>query len=221
MKLLAVLLGFLSVLTVGPTTGRSQSGSSTAQTGTSTGVAPYVLIPKFDGARLKGNKLIVTGENFTDGAAIFWGLAFCNEQQLNTRNDIDSPATTLISKKGGKYLPFDKYFALTVQNSNGQFSFCLEYLRKESFWALALPDALYPYAVHLQVGDYLIVRLLGIATHSFYDHNILARVSEFDPSGNDWAFQAIRPGRFNFYADVVTSTEVPPFVLYNDGIMVE
>ena len=220
MKLLASLLAFLSVVAIGQTTGSTQPDSSILQSDTSTGVVPYVLIPKFTGARLKGNKLIVTGENFTDGATIHTGDIA--EIILNTRNDPDSPTTILIAKKGGKFLPFDEYFGLIVQNANGQFSFPLEYLRNESFWALALPGALYPFSINLKVGDYLVVRYLGLATSWHADASILTRVFDLTlPSKDDWAFQAVRPGVFRFYAERVTSIEVPPLVLYSNGIIVE
>src|SRR2546422_9783354 len=223
MKVLTGLLAFLSVVAVGQTRSRTQADPFATLNQTSTFTSPNRIVePMLTSARLKGNKLIVTGENFDQGATIFWGMVLCNEQTLGTRNDTDSPSTTLISKKAGKYLPFDKYFALVVQNSNGETSFCLEYLRNESFWALALPGALYPYAVHIRVGDYLVVRYLGLATRWFADTTIVNRVSDLPvPSANDWLFQAVRPGGFRFYAEIASRGEVPPMVLYSNGIVVE
>ncbi|HEY3134700.1 MAG TPA: hypothetical protein VGL29_01500 [Blastocatellia bacterium] len=218
MKLLAVLLAFLSVIAAGQTTGSGQSGSSVPHNQSSVGVVPYLLVPKLNGARLKGNKLIVTGQNFTEGATILTGDIA--QISLNTRNDPDSPSTTLIAKKGGKYLPFDQYFGLTVQNPNGEYSFFLDYLRDESFWALALPGPLYPYPVNLKVGDYLVVPDLGLATTWFGDSFVLTRVFDLPvPSSHDWLFQVVRPGVFRFYAEIAHIGS-PTLVLYNNGIVV-
>ena len=222
MKLLVVLLAFVSVVAAGQTIGSSECGSSATQSDTSTAKVPNLkLEPTLKSARLKGNKLIVTGENFDDGATILMGIVLADEVRINARNDPDSPTTTLIAKKGGKLLPFDKYFALTVENANREDSFPLEYLRNESFWALALPDALYPFPIHLRVGDYLVVRFLGRATRWFTDPSILSRVFDLTlPSNVDWAFQAGRPGGTNFRAEIVTGPEVPPLVIYNNFIIV-
>ena len=59
-----------------------------------------------------GRKLFVAGRNFDDGAVIL-----LNGQEQRTRNDNQSPSTTLISKKAGKRIqPGDK---VQVQDPNG------------------------------------------------------------------------------------------------------
>jgi hypothetical protein len=73
--------------------------------------------PKVVEARLKGKKLIVTGENFSPGAVIF-----INGEKQKTRNDSDNPGTTLIAKKAGKNIPGDAVVSIQVVNVPGNSS---------------------------------------------------------------------------------------------------
>ena len=67
------------------------------------------------GASVSGKKLIVTGENFGEGAVIL-----LNDVKQKTATDEISPTTILIGKKAGKKVrPGDK---LRVQNANGTIS---------------------------------------------------------------------------------------------------
>lgn len=224
MRVYAVLVAFLVVLSVGRITGMNPIRASAAPNGGSTAPGPMPKqIPRLIIARLKNlgsNKLIVTGENFNDGATIRTGDI--SEIALKTRNDTDSPSTTLIAKKGGEQLPLNQYFGLIVQNSNGEFSLPLNYIRNESFWALALPGALYPLSVNLHVGDYLVVRELGRATDWGPNSSMLTRVFNLSlPSDEDFAFQAVQPGVMRFYAEIATPGGPPPLVLYSNGIIIE
>lgn len=73
--------------------------------------------PQVTSARLKGNKLIVTGVNFNDGAIIF-----VDGEAVGTRSDPDNPGTILIAKKGGKRIPPETMASISVQNSPGLMS---------------------------------------------------------------------------------------------------
>src|SRR5215471_11241869 len=56
--------------------------------------------PRITSARVKGKKLILTGENFADGAVIL-----LNGEPQKTRNDEGSPSSILIAKKAGINIP--------------------------------------------------------------------------------------------------------------------
>jgi hypothetical protein len=70
--------------------------------------------PQITSARLKGNKLIVTGENFGDGSVIF-----VNGEAVGTRSDPDNPSGILIAKKAGKKIAPDAMVVISVQNAVG------------------------------------------------------------------------------------------------------
>jgi hypothetical protein len=69
------------------------------------------------GASVIGKKLVVNGENFSNGAIIV-----VNGQDKPTVNDAQSPTTTLISKKAGKKIKVGQSIVLQVRNSNGVLS---------------------------------------------------------------------------------------------------
>ena len=70
--------------------------------------------PQITSARLKGNKLIVTGENFGDGSVIL-----VNGEAVGTRSDPENPSGALIAKKAGKKIPPDAVVSISVQNGVG------------------------------------------------------------------------------------------------------
>jgi hypothetical protein len=73
--------------------------------------------PQVSAARLKGNKLIVTGVNFNEGAVIFVDGA-----AVGTRSDPDNPSGSLIAKKAGKRIAPETIVSISVQNSTGVMS---------------------------------------------------------------------------------------------------
>jgi len=70
-----------------------------------------ISAPTIKRIRIKGKKLIVTGDNFAQGAVI---ELFENGEPQRTVNDPDSPSTRLIAPKAGKRIPFDTIFGVTV-----------------------------------------------------------------------------------------------------------
>ena len=64
--------------------------------------------PQILNAAVNGKKLIVTGQNFADGAVIM-----VDGEPQKTKNDSDYPSTMLIAKKAGKRIP--KNTAVTIQ----------------------------------------------------------------------------------------------------------
>lgn len=212
MKLVVVLLVTLTVLCAGQSVRSSLSDASSVRGATQT-----IIDPRLESVRLKGNKLIVTGRDFSDGATIV-----INNEAVVTRNDSESPTTRLIAKKGGERIPFNSIARIYVENPDTGFSESLEYFRRRSLFSLLLPLAGYENAVKLQVGDYLFVRDLERATRWFADPNTIVRVFDVRlPSDEYWSFQAVQPGVFRFYAEQHNGGEVPPFVFYNMQVIVE
>jgi hypothetical protein len=70
--------------------------------------------PKIVGARVEKKKLIVTGADFSPGAAVL-----INGVKHKTKNDGASPTTTLIVKKGGKKIVDGEVTSLRVVNTSG------------------------------------------------------------------------------------------------------
>jgi hypothetical protein len=68
--------------------------------------------PKILNARVKGKKLIVTGENFAAGAVIL-----VNGEPQKTKNDADFPSTMLIAKKAGKKIPSNTAVSIQIQSA--------------------------------------------------------------------------------------------------------
>jgi hypothetical protein len=64
--------------------------------------------PQIFNVRVKGKKLIVTGQNFADGAVVL-----VDGEPQKTINDSDEPSSVLIAKKAGKRIPDNT--AVTVQ----------------------------------------------------------------------------------------------------------
>lgn len=211
MKLIFVLLVSLAVFCAGQSVRSDPSDAASVRCDT------QISDPRLERIQLKGNKLIVTGQDFSDGAVIV-----INNEQVVTRNDSESPATRLIAKKGGKKIPFDSIVDIYVENPDTGFSDSLEYFRRRSFSSVLLPFGSYPYLFKLQVGDYFLVTHLETATRWYYDPNTITRVFDVPlPSDDYWSFQAVQPGTSRFYAEEYTGGGGPIIVFYNIAIIVE
>jgi hypothetical protein len=73
--------------------------------------------PKITSVSVKGKKLLVSGENFREGAALI-----VDGKQETTVNDEASPDTKLISKKAGKKVEPGVTSVLQVRNPDGMMS---------------------------------------------------------------------------------------------------
>jgi len=138
--------------------------------------------------RVKGRKLIVTGENFSMGAAIL-----VNGATQKTRNDDDSPTSRLVAPKGAKNLVPGEIAAVTVRNADGT-----ESQPKGMFGGriITLDDS--DQTVEMQVGDRFMVffqRDVYEFDLSFDDPTLTKRVddSELLP-GAQGVFEAERSG---------------------------
>ena len=99
--------------------------------------------PRVTGAQLKGKKLIVFGENFSDSAQIV-----IDGETVNTRNDFDNPSGVLIAKKAGKRIAADKIVGIAVMNTTGVMSPVFELF---SGLVLTLEDT--GRTINLKIGD--------------------------------------------------------------------
>lgn len=70
--------------------------------------------PRITEIAVSGKKLIVTGEDFDDGADIY-----LNDEKQKTKNDSDNLTTKLIAKKAGKKIEPGQTVMIKVKNSSG------------------------------------------------------------------------------------------------------
>ena len=78
-------------------------------------------------ATVQGKKLLVSGQNFVDGASLFMCdtcamPAHDGSRVKKTTNDETTPATLLVSAKGGKSISTGQTVNLQVQNPDGTVS---------------------------------------------------------------------------------------------------
>jgi hypothetical protein len=142
--------------------------------------------PRIFSARVKGKKLILTGENFAPGAVVL-----IDGVPHKTRNDEENPTTTLIAKKAGKFIPDDAVVDIQVQSAN-------VLTEKFSFFkgqVVTLDDAGKP--ISLRVGDRFLLFLSKGEyefTPSVLDETILRKVTGVEITGSQGVFEALRQG---------------------------
>lgn len=142
--------------------------------------------PRIIDVRIKGRKLILTGENFADGSVIL-----LNGEPQKTRNDEDSPTTTLIAKKAGNNIPDGSAVNIQVQSPNGLSD-------KFAFFkgrVVTLDDA--DKTINMKVGE----RILLVLISGFYDfvpsvvdETILHKVADVEIAGSKGVYEALKPG---------------------------
>ena len=143
--------------------------------------------PKILNARVKGKKLIVTGQNFALGAVIL-----VNGEPQKTKNDSDLPTTMLIAKKAGKKIPDNTAVSIQIQ-SDGSTSdkFGVFKGRVITFVDLGRP-------IDLKIGDRFLL-FLEKGTYEFnpvvLDTNVLQKVDDVELiPGSQGVFEAKRVG---------------------------
>jgi len=142
--------------------------------------------PKIFNARMKGKKLILTGQNFSQGAVIL-----VNGEPQKTRNDEDSPSTTLIAKKAGSNIPDNAAVSIQVQSANG-LTDKLPFFKGQ---VITLDAAGKP--VSLRVGDRFLLFLQNGAyefSPTVLDETILRKVTDVAIPGSQGVFEALRSG---------------------------
>lgn len=97
----------------------ASAGSSNNVTGIFTTLgAPQGLVPNVLGVQVKGNKLIVTGNNFEAGAKIRINGNIVNDSKNNKK----APSTKLQSKTAGTSIAAGSTVSITVINTSGAIS---------------------------------------------------------------------------------------------------
>jgi len=142
--------------------------------------------PRIIDVRVKGKKLILTGENFADGAVIL-----LNGERQKTRNDEASPSTILIAKKAGNNIPDGSAVNVQVESSNGVSD-------KFAFFkgrVITLDDG--NKTINVKVGERILLVLIMNAydfVPSVDDETILRKVTDVDIPGSKGVYEALRPG---------------------------
>ena len=142
--------------------------------------------PRIFNVRVKGKKLFLTGENFTEGAVIL-----VNGEPQKTRNDEESPSTTLIAKRAGNSIPDDSAVNIQVQSANG-LSDKFPFFKGQ---VITLDDAGRP--INLQVGGRFLLFLQNKGyefTPMVLDETILRKVTDVEIPGSQGVFEALRTG---------------------------
>lgn len=177
-------------------------------------------------ARIKGKKLVVTGDNFDEGAVIL-----VNGEIVKTARDSDSPNTRLVAKKAGKMIPLDSIYEVAVRNSDGIEAF-VTYFRGSLFDARVLqshgptydPRHAESVEVFVTVGDYL------LTTDPFdsppftvlIDPDYIESITNIALPGSYYrSYQAIQPGITRFYVVRHHDGDLPPQLLYDAVIRIE
>ncbi len=142
--------------------------------------------PRIFNARVKGRKLILTGENFAEGAVVL-----VNGEPQKTRNDEESPSTTLIAKKAGNNIPDNATVNLQVQSGNSLTEKFLFFKGQ----VVTLDDAGKP--ISLRVGERFLL-FLQYGGYEFsltvLDETILRKVPDVEIPGSQGVFEALRSG---------------------------
>lgn len=145
--------------------------------------------PEVTAVRLKGKKLWVIGQNFSEGAVIL-----INGEPVGTISDPDNPEGLLFAKRGGKRIPPEKTVAISVQNGGGVTSQTFDFF---SGLTITIEDG--GKTFNLKVGDKFQVLLKADAYEwavTDYDANLIPKLSnEPAPAGSQGIFQAVKSGR--------------------------
>lgn len=142
--------------------------------------------PRIFSARLKGKKLILTGENFGPEAVVL-----VNGEPQKTRPDVENPSTMLVAKKAGKFIPDDTAVDIQVQTPNSL-------SEKFPFFkglVVTIDDA--GKTINLRVGDRFLLFLVKDAyefTAQVLDETIVKKVSDVEIPGSQGVFEALRTG---------------------------
>jgi hypothetical protein len=142
--------------------------------------------PKIFEVRAKGRKLILTGENFADGAVIL-----VDGEPQKTRNDENFPSTTLIAKKAADRIPDNTFVTIQVQNANSfthRFGFFKGQIITLDFASKPLTMRVGDkFLLFLHSGDYQF-------TPSVVDEAIVKKVTDVEISGSQGVYEALHKG---------------------------
>jgi hypothetical protein len=159
--------------------------------------------PEIVGAVIQGKKLIVRGENFSDGAKLF-----IDGQKQKTKASEDDPGRILIAKKGAREVQRNELVELVVRNSNDQSSRPFGFFNGRTITAADNGKTL-----TFEIGEQVAVILGGGLTWSFQtpDPNVLRAVPTLvrilDVQG---LFEAVAKGELEIKATGASECLNPP-----------
>lgn len=176
-----------------------RSTDAFANSSTARAARAFQQSPKIVGARLEGKKLIVTGADFSPGAAIM-----INGEKQKTKNDGAQPTTRLIVKKGGKKIRDGEVTSLRVQNAGGALSNEFGFFDGPS---VTLEDG--DKTLTLQVGQRFLV-FLKSPSHTWtvlqFDPAVIRKVADAQLiEGAQGVFEAVGRGQ----TELVAKGELP------------
>jgi hypothetical protein len=150
-------------------------------------------LPQITTARLKGKKLIVSGQAFEIGASIL-----INGVEEKTKNSADNPTGELIAKKGRKRIGEDEIVTIHVVNPAGSASSAFRFFGGPT---LTLADQ--GKTIDLKVGQQFLVALGGgYAWKVDFQElkNIVVVPTLLPIFGSQGLFEPIASGRVSFKA---------------------
>jgi hypothetical protein len=150
-------------------------------------------LPQITTARLKGKKLIVTGQAFEIGASIL-----INGSEEKTKNSADNPTGELIAKKGRNRIGEDQIVTIHVVNPAGSASSGFRFFGGPT---ITLADQ--GKTINLKVGQQFLVALGGgYGWKVDFDElkNIVAVPTLLPIFGTQGIFQPVAAGRVSFKA---------------------
>ncbi|HKP87595.1 MAG TPA: hypothetical protein VJZ26_15955 [Blastocatellia bacterium] len=187
---ICVLVGLL-VMATGQITFDLRAGAQTVKASTQ---IQADAAPKVMDARLKGKKLILTGENFDPGAVIL-----INGEPQKTKTDSDNPGTRLIAKKAGKNIPGDAVVSIQVLNAAGASSAAFGFFSGRT---VTIDDG--GKTIELTVGERILLVLKNDNLEwaaEVQDSTILKKLTDVDIiAGAQGIFEAQRAGQTKLVA---------------------
>jgi len=143
--------------------------------------------PRILDVRLKGRKLILTGENFADGSVIL-----LNGEPQKTRNDEYNPTTILIARKAGNDILDGSAVNIQVESSNGVSDKFLFFNGR----VVTLDDA--NKTINMKVGERILLVLIATNGYDFVpsvlDETILRKVADVEIAGSKGVYEALKVG---------------------------
>ncbi len=203
---IALIFSFLFLL--GLTHNERQHSSSVGPPNKASLTSPAL---KIYGARLKGKKLIVEGENFDDGAVIL-----VNGELMKTTRDLESSSSRLVAKKAGNAIPVDTVYRVSVRNSSGEEEY-IKNFRGSLFNARVLPVWGEGGLVDVDKGQYLVTtESFEDATLINIDSNYIERITDIPlPPSNYRLFRAKEYGVTWFRAELYYGGDLAPTIFYS------
>lgn len=210
------LLSIILVLAIG----QPNSINTSLKTAKAASYAPaFGKQPSIESIRMKGNKLIVTGENFGGDALIATDFI-----EHRTNHDSNFPDQRLVAPKAGKNIERDKIVSVQVRNSplNGSVEPVFLILT-DTLWARVIrPDRFSPTPSSLFVtaGDYLLLDLPGNGSSLGYivtlDRNFLSRVtnSQFN-TDTQQLYRVEQSGTTSMRIEIRYGEPAPTILVFN------